>query len=237
MALLRACLLGLATASLLFLSACVNKEPQERAAFIQLLQSRMGSASLLPMGILSEPEKEAVGGYADAYEVITDFQEALAQAAASMRDVPEIETLRSVAEIVERRTRFEGARKTLAEQVAEVQRAQAKADKARAALALPPDLAPVYDGVYDEAVTAPAAELLDAAAAMDAVARDALGVADFVAAHAQDILLLDGQARVATLTLLQELNLRLQGLNAQSQVLERARATLMQLAGQPTDVR
>ncbi|MGS1106422.1 DUF3053 family protein [Achromobacter anxifer] len=237
MALLRACLLGLATASLLFLSACVNKEPQERAAFIQLLQSRMGSASLLPMGILSEPEKEAVGGYADAYEVITDFQEALAQAAASMRDVPEIETLRSVAEIVERRARFEGARKTLAEQVAEVQRAQAKADKARAALALPPDLAPVYDGVYDEAVTAPAAELLDAAAAMDAVARDALGVADFVAAHAQDILLLDGQARVATLTLLQELNLRLQGLNAQSQVLERARATLMQLAGQPTDVR
>lgn len=237
MALLRAGLLGLATASLLFLSACVNKEPQERAAFIQLLQSRMGSASLLPMGSLSEPEKEAVGGYADAYEVITDFQEALAQAAASMRDVPEIETLRSVAEIVERRARFEGARKTLADQVAEVQRAQAKADKARAALALPPDLAPVYDGVYDEAVTAPAAELLDAAAAMDAVARDALGVADFVAAHAQDILLLDGQARVATLTLLQELNLRLQGLNAQSQVLERARATLMQLAGQPTDVR
>ena len=234
---LRACLLGLATASMLFLSACVNKEPQERAAFIQLLQSRMSSASLVPMGNLSEPEKEAVGGYTDAYEVITDFQEALAQAAASMRDVPEIETLRSVAEIVERRARFEAARKTLAEQAAEVQRAQAKADKARAALALPPDLAPVYDGVYDEAVTAPAAELLDAAAAMDAVARDALGVADFVAAHAQDILLLDGQARVATLTLLQELNLRLQGLNAQSQVLERARATLMQLAGQPPDAR
>ncbi|MGS1006440.1 DUF3053 family protein [Achromobacter anxifer] len=237
MALLRACLLGLATASLLFLSACVNKEPQERAAFIQLLQSRMGSASLLPIGVLSEPEKEAVGGYAEAYEVITDFQEALAQAAVSMRDVPEIETLRSVAEIVERRTRFEAARKTLAEQAAEIQRAQAKADKARAALALPPDLAPVYDGVYDEAVTAPAAELLEAAAAMDAVARDALGVADFVAAHAQDILLLDGQARVATLTLLQELNLRLQGLNAQSQVLERARATLMQLAGQSPDAR
>ncbi len=237
MALLRACLLGLATASLLFLSACVNKEPQERAAFIQLLQSRMGSASLLPIGVLSAPEKEAVGGYAEAYEVITDFQKALAQAAVSMRDVPEIETLRSVAEIVERRIRFEAARKTLAEQAAEIQRAQAKADKARAALALPPDLAPVYDGVYDEAVTAPAAELLEAAAAMDAVARDALGVADFVAAHAQDILLLDGQARVATLTLLQELNLRLQGLNAQSQVLERARATLMQLAGQSPDAR
>ncbi|ADP15263.1 putative lipoprotein 5 [Achromobacter xylosoxidans A8] len=237
MALLRACLLGLTMASMLFLSACVNKEPQERVAFIQLLQSRMSSASLLPIGVLSEPEKEAVGGYADAYEVITGFQETLAQAALSMRGVLEVETIHSVAEIVERRARFEAARKTLAEQAAEVQQAQAKADKARAALALPVDLAPVYDGVYDEAVTAPAGELLDAAAAMDAVARDALGVADFVAAHAQDILLADGQARVATLTLQQELNLRLQGLNAQSDVLEHARIVLLQAAGQPPDVR
>ena len=224
MALLRACLLGLAMASMLFLSACVNKEPQERAAFIQLLQSRMNSASLLPIGSLSEPEKEAIGGYADAYEVIADFQEILTQAAASMRDASEAETLRSVADIVERRDRLEAARKTLAEQAAEVQRAQAKADKARAALALPADLAPV-------------AEVLDAAAAMDAVARDALGVADFVAAHAQDILLTDGQARVATPTLQQELNLRLQGLNAQSDVLEHARAVLRQAAGQPQDAR
>lgn len=237
MALLRACLLGLTMASMLFLAACVNKEPQERAAFIQLLQSRMSSASLLPIGSLGEPEKEAIGDYADAYEVITDFQQAMAQAAASLLDVLEVESIHSVAEIVERRPRFEAARKTLAEQAAEVQQAQAKADKARAALALPADLAPVYDGVYDEAVTAPAAELLDAAAGMDAVARDALGVADFVAANAQDILLADGQARVATPTLQQELNLRLQGLNARSDVLEHARAALLQVTGQPPDAR
>lgn len=237
MALLRACLLGLATASMLFLVACVNKEPQERVAFIQLLQGRMNSASLMPIGILSEPEKEAVGGYADAYEVISGFQQTMAQAAESMRDVLDVETIRSVAEIVERRARFEAARETLAEQAAKLQQAQAKADKARAALVLPADLAPVYDGVYDEAVTAPAAELLDAASSMDAVARDALGVADFVAAHAQDILLADGQARVATPTLQQELNLRLQGLNAQSDVLARARATVLQAAGQSPDVR
>ncbi|CAB3885657.1 hypothetical protein LMG26858_03465 [Achromobacter anxifer] len=237
MAWLRACLLGLATASMLFLTACVNKEPQERAAFIQLLQSRMSSASLVPIGALSEQEKEAVGGYADAYGVIAGFQESMAQAAAAMREVPAVETIHSVGEIVERKPRFEAARKTLAEQVANLQQAQAKADKARGALALPADLAPVYDGVYDEAVTAPATDLMDAAANMDAVARDALGIADFVAAHAQDILLADGQARVAMPTLQQELNLRLQGLNSQSDVLERARATLLQAAGQPPDAR
>lgn len=230
----RACVTGLAMASMLFLTACDNKEPQERAAFIQLLQSRMSGVTLVPIGVLTKPEKEAVGDYADAYGVITEFQESLAEAAKPLRDVLSVETIRSVGEIVERKAGFEAARKTLANSAAKVQDARAKADKARAALALPPELAPVYDGVYDEAVTAPAAELMDAASRMDSVARDALGVAEFVAAHASDILLVDGQTRVATPTIQQELNLRLQGLNAQSDGLEAARATVLEAAGAGT---
>ncbi|MFD4837714.1 DUF3053 family protein [Achromobacter sp. NPDC058515] len=230
MTLFRACLTGLAMASMLVLAACVNKEPQERIAFIQLLQTRMGSGALVPIGTLSKPEKEAVGDYADAYEVITDFQESMAKAARPLRDVLAMETIRSVGDIVERTDGFEAARKTLAQSAAELQDARAKADKARAALSLPPDLAPVYDGVYDEAVTAPAAELMDAASRMDSAARDALGVADFVAAHAADIQLVNGQTLVAKPTIQQELNLRLQGLNAQSEGLEQARATLSRAA-------
>lgn len=230
MALLRACFLGLAAASMLLLTACVNKEPQERVAFIQLLQARMNSASLMPIAPLTEPEKEAIGDYADAYEVITGFQAAMAKAAQPMREVLATETIRSVGEIVERKDRLELARKTLAESAARLEEARAKADKARAAMTLPEELTPVYGGVYDEAVTAPAAELMDAAAKMDSVARDALGIADFVAANSPDILLADGQARVAKPTLQQELNLRLQGLNSQSEGLERARATVVQAA-------
>lgn len=227
----RACVAGLAMASMLLLTACINKEPQERVAFIQLLQGRIDSAKLVPIGTLSKPEKEAVGDYADAYEVITDFQESMTKAAQPLREVLAMETIRSVGEIVERKAGFEAARKTLAESAAKLQDARGKADKARAALTLPVDLAPVYDGVYDEAVSAPAAELMEAATKMDSVARDALGVADFVAAHASDVLLVDGQARVATPTLQQELNLRLQGLNAQSEGLEEARAILLRAAG------
>lgn len=231
MILFRACVAGLAMASMLLLSACVNKEPQERVAFIQLLQARINGATLVPIGVLSKAEKEAVGGYADAYEVITDFQDALTEAAQPLREVLAVETIRSVADIVERRDSFEAARKTLAQSASKLQSARAKADKARAALALPADLAPVYDGVYDEAVSAPAAEMMDAASKMDSAARDALGVADFVADHAEEVLLVEGQARVATPTLQQELNLRLQGLNAQSEGLEQARAILLEAAG------
>lgn len=231
MVLVRACVTGMAVVSLLLMTACVNKEPQERAAFIQLLQARMNNVTLVPIGILSKSEKEAIGDYDDAYEVITDFQDAMAKAASPLREVLAVETIRSVGEIVERRASFEAARKTLADAAAQVQEARGKADRARTDLALPADLAPVYDGVYDEAVSAPAAELMDAAAKMDSVARDALGIADLVAANAADILLVDGQARVAKPTLQQELNLRLQGLNAQSDALEAARATLLQAAG------
>lgn len=230
MVLVRACVTGMALVSMLLLAACVNKEPQERAAFIQLLQVRMNNVTLVPIGLLSKPEKEAIGDYDDAYEVMTDFQDAMAKAAAPLREVLSVETIRSVGEIVERKASLEAARKTLADSAAKVQAARSKADKARADLALPADLAPVYDGVYDEAVTAPAAELMDAAAKMDAIARDALGIADFVAANAADVLLEAGQAKVAKPTLQQELNLRLQALNAQSDGLEAARATLLQAA-------
>jgi len=96
---------------------------------------------------------------------------------------------------------------------------------------LPADLAPVYDGVYDESVTGPTVELMRAASRMDAVARDALGIADLVAANADEIQLVDGQTRVATPTLQQELNLRLQGLNAQADELAQARQTILLAAG------
>ncbi|OCZ99944.1 hypothetical protein A7P25_21145 [Achromobacter xylosoxidans] len=230
MALLRICLAGLAAASVLALAACGNREPQDRAAFISLLQSRLAAGTLVPIGALDAAERKAVGRYDDAYDVIVDFQAALAKAAQPLRPILAAERIQSVDDIVRRREALQAARKTLAESAGAVQDAKARADKARGGLDLAPDLAPVYDGVYDEAVTAPAAEFLGAAAGMDTVARDALGVADFVAANAAGITLEDGQAKVATPSLQEALNLRLQGLNAQSQALEQARAVVSRAA-------
>ena len=72
---------------------------------------------------------------------------------------------------------------------------------------------------------------MQAAATMDAVARDALGIVDFVAANTADITLEDGQAKVATPSLQQALNQRLLALNARSVALEQARATVLRAAG------
>ena len=206
MALLRICLASLAAAAMLALAACGNREPQERAAFISLLQSRLAAGTLVPIGALSAAEKEAVGRYDDAYDLMVDFQAAMAKAAQRLRPVLAAERIQSVDDIVRRREALQAARKTLADSAGALQQAKARA------------------------VTAPAAEFMGAAAGMDTVARDALGVADFVSANGASITLEDGQAKVATPSLQQALNLRLQGLNAQSQALEQARATLSRAA-------
>lgn len=230
MALLRICLAGLAAASVLALAACGNREPQERAAFIALLQHRIAAGALVPIGALSEAEKSAVGRYDDAYAVIADFQAALAQAATPLLPILAAERIQSAQDIMRRREALVAARKTLAHSAGMLQEAKARADEARGALELAPDLAPIYDGVYDEAVTAPAAELMDAAARLDAIARDALDVADLMAANPAGITLEQGQAKVATPSLQQRLNALLQQLNAQSEALKQARAVVSRLA-------
>ena len=188
MAWLRVCLIGLVAALALLLGACGNREPEARAAFIALLQSRSEAAAGGPVALpsLSKEERQALGDYAQAYGIMSDYQAELRKAAQPLREVLATETLRSVGDIVARRDALTLARKTLQANVAAV-RERARADKARSSLELPPDLAPAYDGVYDESLTAPANELLAAADTLDAVARDALAVADFVAANAAGI--------------------------------------------------
>ena len=232
MAWLRVCLIGLIAALALLLGACGNREPEARAAFIALLQSRSEAAAGGPVALpsLSKEERQALGDYAQAYGIMSDYQAELRKAAQPLREVLATETLRSVGDIVARHDALTLARKTLQANVAAVREARARADKARSSLELPPDLAPAYDGVYDESLTAPANELLAAADTLDAVARDALAIADFVAANAAGIELA-GARRAATPSLQQALNLRLQGLNAQSDDLERAREQIRRAVG------
>ena len=189
MAWLRVCLIGLIAALALLLGACGNREPEARAAFIALLQSRSEAAAGGPVALpsLSKEERQALGDYAQAYGIMSDYQAELRKAAQPLREVLATETLRSVGDIVARHDALTLARKTLQANVAAVREARARADKARSSLELPPDLAPAYDGVYDESPTAPANELLAAADTLDAVARDALAIADFVAANAAGI--------------------------------------------------
>ena len=81
--------------------------------------------TLAPIGALSEAESDAIGRYRDAYAVITDFQDSLAKAAASLRPVLAAERIQSVDDIVRRRQALADARATLADSARRLQVAQA----------------------------------------------------------------------------------------------------------------
>ena len=83
MAWLRVCLIGLVAALALLLGACGNREPEARAAFIALLQSRSEAAAGGPVALpsLSKEERQALGDYAQAYGIMSDYQAELRKAA------------------------------------------------------------------------------------------------------------------------------------------------------------
>ena len=197
-----------------------------------LLQSRSEAAVGGPVALpsLSKEERQALGDYAQAYGIMSDYQAELRKAAQPLREVLATETLRSVGDIVARRDALTLARKTLQANVAAVR------ERARGRTRPVPrwNCRPIWRPPMTACTTnpdRPANELLAAADTLDAVARDALAIADFVAANAAGIELAGRQARVATPSLQQALNLRLQGLNAQSDDLERAREQIRRAVG------
>ena len=106
----------------LLLGACGNREPEARAAFIALLQSRSEAAAGGPVALpsLSKEERQALGDYAQAYGIMSDYQAELRKAAQPLREVLATETLRSVGDIVARHDALTLARKTLQANVAAV---------------------------------------------------------------------------------------------------------------------
>ena len=126
MAWLRVCLIGLIAALALLLGACGNREPEARA-FIALLQSRSEAAAGGPVALpsLSKEERQALGDYAQAYGIMSDYQAELRKVAQPLREVLATETLRSVGDIVARHDALTLARKTLQANVAAVREARA----------------------------------------------------------------------------------------------------------------
>ena len=197
MAWLRVCLIGLIAALALLLGACGNREPEARAVSSRCCRAA-ARGRRRRTGRPAVPEQGRAAGAGRLRASLrhhVGLPGRAAQVAQPLREVLATETLRSVGDIVARHDALTLARKTLQANVAAVREARARADKARSSLELPPDLAPAYDGVYDESLTAPANELLAAADTLDAVARDALAIADFVAANAAGIELAGAGAR------------------------------------------
>ena len=229
MAWLRVCLIGLIAALALLLGACGNREPEARALHRAAAEPQRGRRRRTGRpGARKNGRRWAITRKPTASCRTTRPSCAAAQ---PLREVLATETLRSVGDIVARRDALTLARKTLQANVAAVREARARADKARSSLELPPDLAPAYDGVYDESPDRPRQRAAGRGRHAGCRGARRAGYRRFRGGERCGHRTGRAPARVATPSLQQALNLRLQGLNAQSDDLERAREQIRRAVG------
>lgn len=198
----------------LLLAGCGSKEPEQRAAFIQFLQTRVIDRPGVRVPQPTDEQKKPFGDYAQHYAVITDFNTAMNQAAQQLDGFISKGSLRSLSDVVARRDDLRGVREGVQQMRKALDENVAKADAARAQLQQPEDLKAVFDKAYDKTVTAPAAIFREVFPALDAVFDGAIRIGDYVEAHRSQIQISGSTFTVSDPKVLQELNGMLQALNS-----------------------
>jgi hypothetical protein len=213
----------------LLLAACGNKEAGQRTAFTRFLQTRIVDKPGIHVPQLTDEEKKSFGDYAAQYAVITNFNAAMSAAATPMGPAMQQAAVRSLNDLVARREDLKKARATMTSIRGALEKQQATADAARAQLKQPNDLKAVYDKAYDRTVTQPADAFKTIFPLVDGALASALDLADYVDQNKSKIDTSGGVLRVSDQQVLNELNKRLQALNAQGAGLMKAQGEFQKM--------
>lgn len=216
----------LALALPLVLAACGNKEPEQRAAFMQFLQTRIVDKPGVRVPQLTDEEKKSFGDYAAQYAVITDFNAGMDASVKPMGSLMQKGAVRSLNDVIARRDDIKTVQTALKDMGAALTKEQGKADAAHAQLKQPDDLKAVYDKAYDKTVTVPANTFREVLPQISGTLDSSLKVAEYVEAHKTQIDLSGPAPRVQDPTVLAELNKLLQELSAQAQKVQQAQTRL-----------
>ncbi len=211
----------------LVLGGCGSKEPAQRTAFIAFLQTRILDKPGLGVPKLTEEEKGKFGDYAGHYAVISDFNDGMSSAVSQpMNALIAKGAIRSIAEVVARRGDIEQVQQGMATLRGALDKQQAAADQARAALKQPDDLKTVYDRAYTRTVTVPATTFKDVFPAVDFTLAETLKIADFLQKNAAKVKITGSNVTVEDPATLAELNKMLQSLQLRGAELSAAQRKL-----------
>ncbi len=210
----------------LVLAACGDKEPEQRAAFTQFLQTRIVDKPGVRVPKLTDEEKKSFGDYAAQYAVITDFNAGMDASVKPLSGIMQKGAMRSLNDIVSRRDDLKTVQAALNDMNAALKEQQAKADAARAALKQPEDLKVVYDKAYEKTVSLPADTFRDVLPQLNATFDSSLKIADYVEAHKAQIEIAGATVKVKDAAVQAELNQLLQDLNTQAKNVQQAQTRL-----------
>lgn len=210
----------------LMLAACGDKEPEQRAAFTQFLQTRIVDKPGVRVPKLTEEEKKSFGDYAAHYAIITDFNAGMDASVKPLSGILQKGQVRSVNDIVTRREDLKSVRAGLDDMNAALKEHRAKADAAHAQLKQPEDLKAVYDKAYEKTITLPADTFGDVLPQINATYDVTLKIADYVEANKSKIDISGNSVTVTDPAVQAELNKLLQEMNAQAKNVQQAQTRL-----------
>jgi hypothetical protein len=213
----------------LVLAACGDKEPEQRAAFSQFLQTRILDKAGLRVPQLTADESKAFGDYSTHYAVITDFSTSMDNSVQPLGELVKKGSMRSLDDVVARRDEIRAIQTGLGDIATQLTQEQAKADAAHAQLKQPEDLKAVYDKAYDKTVSVPAQTFREVLPQLAATFDSSLKVADYVTAHKAQIQISGSMLTVSDPKVQAELNRLLQDLGEQGKKAQQAQVRLQKL--------
>jgi len=170
-------------------SGCGDKEPAQRKAFMDFLQSRILDKQALAVPQLSEAEKKQFGDYSKDYAIITGFHHqmnteldsSLVPVFAGMNGV------NSVNALVEQRDDLKKMADSSQNWKEKIITLRTQADTQHAALKQPDDLKKVYDLAYEKTVVKPSEITEQVFELLPQVLNLIVAKADFIKSQGKDV--------------------------------------------------
>jgi len=208
-------------------SGCGDKEPAQRKAFMDFLQSRILDKQALAVPQLSEAEKKQFGDYSKDYAIITGFHHqmnteldsSLVPVFAGMNGV------NSVNALVEQRDDLKKMADSSQNWKEKIITLRTQADTQHAALKQPDDLKKVYDQAYEKTVVKPSEITEQVFELLPQVLNLIVAKADFIKSQGKDVTITGNRLQFSN-------QKQLDKYNAIQQQLVPLNAQLMQLSRQ-----
>ncbi|WP_112151300.1 DUF3053 domain-containing protein [Rahnella sp. GSA61A] len=212
---------------IIVLSGCGDKEPAQRKAFIDFLQSRILDKPVLAVPQLTEAQKKEFGDYTKDYAIITGFHHqmnieldsSLVPVFAGMNGV------NSVSNLLEQRDDLKKMADSSERWKEKIVLLKTQADTQHAALKQPEDLKKVYDQVYEKTIVKPSAITEQVFDLLPQVLNLIVAKADFIKSQGKNVTITGNRLQFAN-------QKQLDKYNAIQQQLVPLNAQLMQLSRQ-----
>lgn len=206
------------------LTACGDKEGEQRKAFIDFMQNTvMRSGEHLPS--LSENQKQSFGPFAGDYAILYGFSQQVNKTVdQGMRPVvDELSAIRVPQDYLSRRDSLAQATSALTVATQQLESAKMQADKSKAGLKQSDDLKKVFDTAYDKVVTQPAAQLIPLLPKLQALSQDAVKTGEFLQAQGTRVSFNNGGVQFPTQEQATQYNSLMTSLSANVQALTQAK--------------